>query len=186
MAKTTIAEGSQAGSAEAQAGGVRAGVQLNDRQLVVLSAAVQRDDRAIEMPEALKGRAREAFGQALLRRGLAAEVMAVAGQPVWRQDETGSGVALVATAAALIALGIDEGAAADPAEALVPKHVGKPTRAAGRQQAGEARGDALDRTGLQRGGGCCRAGLASTHNAGCADRPAPEGPCDRADQGRGW
>ena len=109
--------------------------RLSDRQLVVLSAAAQREDRVIEVPDALKGRAREAFAQALLRRGFAIEEMAGAGQPVWRQNESCGALALVATAAALEALGIEETPAQVSVEVTVPAAA---TSAAGEQPFGAA------------------------------------------------
>ncbi len=83
--------------------------RLTDRQLVVLSAAAQRDDGVVVLPEALNGKARDAFAAALLKRGLVAEAKARRGQIVWRHDDAkGHDLALVVTDAGLAALGIEE------------------------------------------------------------------------------
>jgi hypothetical protein len=99
----------QAYAANANAVRVTGIPKLTDRQCVVLAAAAQLDDHAIMLPETLKGRARDTFAQGLLRRGLAEEVPAVAGQPVFRIDvESGMEWALVATSHGLSAIGIGE------------------------------------------------------------------------------
>jgi len=86
--------------------------QLTDTQLVILSAAGQRPNRLVlPLPERLKGGAAHKVVRALMTRGLIEEIDAGRGDPVWRDTGDGHGVTLVATDAALDALGIE----ADPA-----------------------------------------------------------------------
>jgi len=81
--------------------------QLSDTQLVILSAAVQRDDRRIlPLPEHLKGGAAGKVVNSLIGKGLIEEVGAERGELVWRDTGDGHGVTLVATDAAFSALGI--------------------------------------------------------------------------------
>lgn len=85
------------------------GFKLTDLQLVVLSAASQRDDLIITIPEKLKGGAASTFVKTLIERGLADEKIARFGQPAWRRDhERGEGFILVMTSAAMAALGLEE------------------------------------------------------------------------------
>ncbi len=84
--------------------------ELSDLQLVALSAACQRDDRTITIPDALEDEAIYAFGTNLIDLGLAEEAPAKRGQPVWRQDQaSGQPITLRITEQALTVLGIDEG-----------------------------------------------------------------------------
>ena len=81
--------------------------QLSDTQLVILSAAVQRDDRTIlPLPERLKGGAAAKVVNSLIGKGLVEEVDARHGDLIWRDTGDGHGVTLVATDAAFSALGI--------------------------------------------------------------------------------
>ena len=84
--------------------------QLSDLQLMALSAACQREDRTIAIPEALEDEAISAFATSLIDLGLAEEATAERGQPVWRQDHvSGQPITLRITEQALTVLGIDEG-----------------------------------------------------------------------------
>jgi hypothetical protein len=64
-------------------------VKLTDTQLVLLSAASQRDDRAIERPPNLVGGAAGKVVARLLVEGLIEEIQTRGSLPVWRRDETG-------------------------------------------------------------------------------------------------
>jgi hypothetical protein len=57
--------------------------KLTDAQLVILSAAAQRDDRGVEL---LKGEAARNVDK-LIRAGLLEEVGAGGSLPVWRRDD---------------------------------------------------------------------------------------------------
>jgi Protein of unknown function (DUF3489) len=61
-------------------------IKLSDTQLVMLSAAAQRDDRSLTLPESLKGGAAHKVTTKLIAAGLVKEVKAKAGMPVWRRD----------------------------------------------------------------------------------------------------
>ena len=84
--------------------------KLTDTQLMMLSKASQREDRAVECPSNLKGGALKAVTK-LLDRGLVNEVTAKRGMPSWRQDDDGGSFALVITRAGLKAIGADPGQA---------------------------------------------------------------------------
>jgi hypothetical protein len=82
--------------------------ELSDTQLLILNAACPRPNRlALPLPEHLRGGAAQKVVGALLAKGLVAEVAAGRGDPVWRENDDGHVVTLVATEAALDALGIE-------------------------------------------------------------------------------
>ncbi len=93
--------------------------QLSDTQLVILSAAAQREDRiALPLPESLRGGAANKVVDAMIRKALLEEVDADMrkGEPIWRETGDGHGVTLAATDAGLAAIGIEtEHANAAPA-----------------------------------------------------------------------
>ena len=62
-------------------------IKLSDTQLVMLSAAAQRDERSLAAPEKLKGSAADKVAMKLIAAGFVKEVKAKAGMPVWRRDE---------------------------------------------------------------------------------------------------
>jgi hypothetical protein len=62
-------------------------MKLTDTQLVILSAASQRQDRAIELALTLKGGAAHKVLGKLLTEGLIEEIQASGSLPVWRRDE---------------------------------------------------------------------------------------------------
>jgi hypothetical protein len=104
--------------------------KLSDTQLVILNAACQRDDRAVlPLPKSMGGdKPNLAAGnsiKSMLKHGLIEEVDAKPGEAVWRETGDGHGVTLVATDAALAALGIDTrpetSEAAEPAKAVKVK-----------------------------------------------------------------
>ena len=85
----------------------RAKMKLTDTQLVALSAAFNREDRSIlPLPDHIKGGAIVKVCTALLAKGLAAEVTANKGDPIWREAGKGPAAKLIATDAAREALGI--------------------------------------------------------------------------------
>lgn len=94
---------------------------LSDTQLVILSAAAQRDGRnALPLPGSLRGGAAKKVVGALLARGFLEEVEANvrSGDQVWRETGDGHAVTLIATDAGLTAIGIEpEGATSAPASA---------------------------------------------------------------------
>ena len=97
--------------------------KLSDTQLIILTAACQHPDRLIlPLPANLKGGAASKVIDSLAAKGLIEEVDAKRCEPVWRETGDGHGVTLVATDAALAALGIlpeptDDGTGAAAEEA---------------------------------------------------------------------
>jgi len=83
-------------------------IKLPDMQLIMLSAAAQRDDRFLIAPKTLKGGAAQKVAAKLIAAGLVKEIRAKAGAPVWRRDEQGQFCALRLTAAGAKAIAIDE------------------------------------------------------------------------------
>jgi hypothetical protein len=82
--------------------------KLSDSQLVVLSAACQRDGRSLyPLTLKIKGGAAEKVLKSLLARGLIEEVQAGLNDEVWREDKDGARLTLRATDAAVAALNID-------------------------------------------------------------------------------
>ena len=75
-------------------------IKLTDMQIVMLSAAAQREDRCLIAHSNLKGGAAQKVAAKLIGAGLAKEIKAKPGAPVWRQDEeAGQSYALKLTAA---------------------------------------------------------------------------------------
>jgi hypothetical protein len=64
-------------------------IKLTDTQIVMLSAAAQRDDRCLVAPRNLKGGAAQKVAAKLIDDGLAKEIKAKPEAPVWRRDEQG-------------------------------------------------------------------------------------------------
>jgi hypothetical protein len=92
--------------------------KLTDTQLVLLSAAAQREDGAIDPAKGPKGGlAKKAIGK-LLSDGLVEEVPAGSTLPAWRRDHDQGPLALRITARGLAAIGIDK-AGALPEEPLI-------------------------------------------------------------------
>src|SRR5208337_2711910 len=84
-------------------------IKLTDTQLVVLSAAAQREDRCLVAPPTLKGGAAQRVAKKLISSGLVKEVKAKTDDPVWRRDEeSGASYALKLTAAGAKAIVADE------------------------------------------------------------------------------
>jgi hypothetical protein len=64
-------------------------VKLTDAQLVIMSAAAQRENRCLELPDTMRGAVVGKVSAKLLKLGLVREIRAKAGIPVWRRDEAG-------------------------------------------------------------------------------------------------
>ena len=84
-------------------------VKLTDAQLVMLSAAAQREDLCLTTPDKMKGAILTKVSEKLVKLGLVREVRAKAGMPVWRRDDAGQSYALKLTAAGLKAIAVDDG-----------------------------------------------------------------------------
>ncbi len=84
--------------------------KLTDTQLLILSAASQREDRCLVAPKNLKGGAAQKVAARLLTFGLVREIKSRTEMAVWRRDEeTGQAYSLKLTAAGLKAIAVDEG-----------------------------------------------------------------------------
>ena len=81
--------------------------KLTDTQLVILSAASQRKDGAVVVPETLTGKAAEKVVSALARKQLIEVVPSRRKLPVWRKSEDGQHLSLKIAQKGLAALGID-------------------------------------------------------------------------------
>jgi Protein of unknown function (DUF3489) len=91
-------------------------VKLTDAQLVMMSAAAQRDDRCLATPNTMKSAALSKVSAKLIKLGLVREIRAKAGMPVWRRDAAGQGYALKVTAGGLNAIAVHEA----PQQAIEP------------------------------------------------------------------
>ena len=101
-------------------------IKLTDTQLVMLSAAAQREDRCIEAPPSLKSAAAQKIATKLVAAGLAKETKAKSGAHVWRRDdETGQAYVLKLTAAGLKAIAVEDAEAAGPAVEISPPATGE-------------------------------------------------------------
>ena len=84
--------------------------KLTDTQLMILSAASQREDSCLIAPKNLKGGAAQKVAAKLLAAGLVREIKAKPGMAVWRRDEeAGQAYSLKLIAAGLKAIAVDEG-----------------------------------------------------------------------------
>jgi hypothetical protein len=99
-------------------------VKLTDAQLVMLSAAAQREDRCLIAPDKMKGAILTKVSEKLVKLGLAREARAKAGTPVWRRDDAGQSYALKLTAAGLKAITVDDGSE----EVIAPREAPQPQR----------------------------------------------------------
>jgi hypothetical protein len=90
--------------------------KLTDTQLVILSAASQRDDRGVELPADLKGGAARRVVDKLIRAGLLEEVRARGSLPRWRGDDDKGPQALRITKHGLEAVGVEDETGSEPGE----------------------------------------------------------------------
>ena len=93
-------------------------LKLTDLQLTLLSAAAQREDHLLALPETLKSRAAQAVVSKLLARGFVEETSGISADPHWRTGEDSTLTGLRITPAGLQAIGVEpEGAPdADPGD----------------------------------------------------------------------
>ena len=145
-------------------------IKLSDTQLVMLSAAAQRDDRCLTLPEKLKGAAAHKVATKLVAAGLVEEVMAKAGMPAWRRDEQDGqcyALRLTAAGAKAIAVNPDE----DPSSAARRRAI------ASREQSTSN----VRRVGSNRGGSICCGERPGTRDASCAAGGYEVGASNRDD-----
>jgi hypothetical protein len=96
--------------------------KLTDTQLIILSAASQRDDRGVELPANVKGEAARKVVDKLIRAGLLEEVRASGSLPVWRRDDESGPTALCITKNGLEAIDVEDEATAASKETSVLRH----------------------------------------------------------------
>ena len=90
--------------------------RLTDTQLIILSAASQREDRGVELPANVKGEAARKVVDKLIRAGLLEEVHAGGSLPIWRRDNESGAIALRVTSAGLAVIDAADEATAAPQE----------------------------------------------------------------------
>ncbi len=100
--------------------------RLTDTQLIILSAASQRDDRGVELPPNLKGEAARKVVDKLIRAGLLKKIRASGSLPVWRRDDENGPMALCITKNGLEAIDVEDGATAAPNKSSVLRHAPNP------------------------------------------------------------
>ena len=104
-------------------------IKLTDTQLLMLSAAAQRQDRCIAAPPSLKGAAAHKIATKLVTAGLVEEIKAKRGAHVWRRDDTtGEAYALRLTATGLNAIAVEEAEAVEAAAEFSPTPAGEVSR----------------------------------------------------------
>ena len=102
--------------------------KLSDTQLILLSQAAQHPERALAIPDRLRGGALARVVGPLMTKGLVEVVPHRANLPVYKTEQDGSRLGLVITDAGLEALGIEPDAPAGkeaPAEQPRPRRKGK-------------------------------------------------------------
>ncbi len=82
-------------------------MKLSDIQLMILSAASQRDDQAAVLPANLKGSAANKVIDKLVKEGLLQELPAKDEMPVWRRGDDNRSYALQITKVGLKAIAVD-------------------------------------------------------------------------------
>src|SRR5258708_6669676 len=100
-------------------------MKLTDTQLVLLSAASQREDGAVEFPANLRGGAAHKVVGKLLTEGLVQEIRARGALPVWRRDENEGSFALRITKPGLKAIEVDDTPDAMATDAAAADHVAR-------------------------------------------------------------
>ena len=95
--------------------------KLTDTQLVLLSAAAQREDGAAVAPERLNKAAKSKVAASLIARKLMRIIRAKPGMPVWGEDSDGKQSSLIITRAGRDAIGVVDESAEVPT--LVPERV---------------------------------------------------------------
>lgn len=90
-------------------------MKLTDTQLILLGEASNREDRAVVLPQRLKGGAATKVIDKLLAAKLVEEVAATGTMPVWRRDDERESIALIITDAGLKAINAADGGSDKPA-----------------------------------------------------------------------
>ena len=98
-------------------------VSLTAPQLHALASAACRDDGALVLPARLRGKAAQNFVGALIEKGVAREIRAKPGMPVYRRDaETGRSYTLVTTKLGRTSSSPSQDETASPLPEAEPQH----------------------------------------------------------------
>jgi hypothetical protein len=97
-------------------------MKLNDAQLVLWSAASQRNDGAVALESSVNGTGSTRSIRKLLRERLVEEVPADASLPVWRRDDDAGAIALRITERGFATIGVG----AEPRENTAPPKAAEP------------------------------------------------------------
>jgi hypothetical protein len=108
--------------------------KLTDTQLIILSAASQRDDRGVELPANVKGEAARKVVDKLIRAGLLEQVRASGSLPVWRRDDESGPMALCITKNGLKAIDVEDEATAAPKTIASRKQISVPAQKSARKK----------------------------------------------------
>jgi Protein of unknown function (DUF3489) len=93
-------------------------IKLNQNQAALLQNAARREDRCFVLPANLKGGARRKVAAKLIAAGLAKEIKAKVGAPIWRRDaESERAYSLKLSAAGAKAVSLSEAPTANTAPA---------------------------------------------------------------------
>jgi hypothetical protein len=82
-------------------------VKFSDTQLIILSAASQREDHAVVLPVNLKGSAGKKVVDKLMSEALVQELPAKDGMPIWRRDDDNRAYSLRITNAGFKAIALE-------------------------------------------------------------------------------
>ena len=96
--------------------------KLTDTQLLILSAASQRDDRGVELPENLQGEASRKAVDKLIRARLLEKVCARGSLPVWQREDESGPMAPCITKNGFEAIDVEDEATAAPKATSVLRH----------------------------------------------------------------
>jgi hypothetical protein len=115
-------------------------MKLTDTQLVLLSAASQREDHAVELPANLNGGAAHKVIGKLLTEGLLEEIQANGSLPIWRRDDQHGPFSLRITKHGLGAIQVEDAPVVVPTDAAGKKHAGR-TKTPARKKPSAAKSD---------------------------------------------
>ena len=124
--------------------------KLSDKQLMLLSAASQRQDLLLPRPDTLKGGAARALVSKLLAGGLVEEITVGPADPHWRTGEDNQAVGLRITPAGLEAIGVEPEHAADADRGEAPQAHGLEAQPASAQEPAVTAAPRRQREGTKR------------------------------------
>jgi DNA-binding MarR family transcriptional regulator len=111
-------------------------IKLTDTQLVLMSAAAQREDRCLILPEKLTGSVVAKLAAKLAEAGLVRKIKARPGMPIWRRDDDQRCFALKLTPIGLNAIALDDDPAVGASEERSREGEGAPEQIGSRHAVG--------------------------------------------------